>query len=71
MIKEPIGVSAAAELIEVTPGRVRQLLRAKELTGEKLSELVWMVEKESAIRYKHNRPPVGRPPEKAKTKKGR
>lgn len=71
MITDPIGVSEAARIICVTPGRVRQLLRAKELTGEKLSELQWMIEKQSAIHYKHNRPPVGRPPEKAKKKKGR
>jgi hypothetical protein len=71
MINDPIGVSEAARIICVTPGRVRQLLRAKELTGEKLSELQWMIEKESALHYKHNRPPVGRPAEKPKTKRGR
>lgn len=53
------GITEAAELAGCTTGRMRQLLIAGEIKGEKLSDqdnAPWMVDRRSLERYIENRP---------------
>lgn len=54
-------VSQAAEAIGCTPGRVRQMLRGGALTGEKMSEWLWMIPKKAVERIAKNPAKTGRP----------
>jgi len=54
-------VEEAAEIIGCTDGRVRQLLRAGELDGKKVSERAWVVVRASAVKYAASQQPTGRP----------
>lgn len=56
-----ITVEHAAEIIGITPGRVRQMLRANELRGEKFSERAWIVDRKSAQKLAKVSHSVGRP----------
>lgn len=54
-------VAQAAEIIGVTEGRVRQMLRAGEIEGDKISQTLWLVSKrdaEKAAKITHS---IGRP----------
>jgi hypothetical protein len=59
--KMMISVETAAELIGVTVSRVRQMLRAEQLAGVKLSERAWIVDERSAKRAAKTPHSVGRP----------
>ena len=54
-------VSEAAVIIGVTTGRVRQMLRAGQLVGDKLSETVWVVPRCEAEKAGRNTQKTGRP----------
>lgn len=58
-----MSVAEAARQLGVTGGRIRQMLRAEELLGEKLNERAWAVRVDSveqALRT-HNPSKPGRP----------
>ena len=40
-------VKEAAELVGVSPSRIRQLLRSKQLSGIRITGRAWLVEKNS------------------------
>ena len=42
-----LSVEEAAECLGVTDSRIRQMLRSKELRGEKLNERAWAVYRDS------------------------
>ena len=56
-----LSVAEAAELIGCSDGRVRQMLRAKELRGQKLHHMAWVVEKRDAERMAKKTYTTGRP----------
>lgn len=56
-----LSVSEAAELLGCTTGRVRQLLLAGVIAGQKLHERAWIIRKEAVDAYRKNRRGVGRP----------
>lgn len=56
-----VGVTEAAQIIGVTPSRVRQLLRAGELKGEKLGPRAWAITRKEVERAKADVPTLGRP----------
>jgi excisionase family DNA binding protein len=61
MIDKFMSVDEAAVVIQVTPGRVRQMLRAKVLPGKKLHGMAWLIDKKDVQRLADNRPKPGRP----------
>ena len=61
MLKNIISCEAAAKLIGCTRGRVRQLLRAGDIEGEKINARAWMVFRKSAEEYAKKQQPSGRP----------
>src|SRR5690606_28426241 len=68
-----VSVNEAAEVIGCTVGRVRQLLIAGRLEGEKLNERAWRVDRRSAEKYARDMAHTGRPrsrPAKIYKKKG-
>lgn len=57
-----VTVERAAEIIGVTTGRIRQLLRSGDLSGQKITERCWLVSRESALQYRDcERKPGPRP----------
>jgi hypothetical protein len=56
-----VSVAEAAEIIGCSPGRVRQLLIDGTLTGQKLNERAWAVERKSAEAFAKTPQTVGRP----------
>jgi hypothetical protein len=56
-----ISVEKAAEIIGVTTGRVRQLLRGGLLVGQKFSPRTWVVDERSAQKVRKTQHSVGRP----------
>lgn len=64
---EFLSVEEAAEELDLTGGRVRQLLRAGELEGQKLGRFAWAVPRSEVERMKSRRDPTkprrGRPRE--------
>jgi excisionase family DNA binding protein len=61
MLGDWMTVHEAATVLGVTDGRVRQLLSAGALRGERLGARMWLLERASVERYKKERRPVGRP----------
>ncbi len=59
--KNMISVETAAGIVGVTPGRIRQMLRAGELDGAKLSERLWIVSESSAKKVAKTPHNTGRP----------
>ena len=59
-ISEYLTVAQAAEFIGITQGRVRQILRSKELIGVKMGK-TWLIHTEQARKYKEDLPTTGRP----------
>lgn len=59
--KNLISVETAAETLGVTVGRVRQLLRAEKLSGMKLNERAWVVDRVSVEKAAKIEQTVGRP----------
>jgi excisionase family DNA binding protein len=57
-----IDVKAAARLLGVTPGRVRQYIEGGALPAERLGDRAWMLKRADVEVFK--RPPMGRPPNK-------
>ena len=45
-------VKEAAELVGVSPSRIRQLLRSKQLSGIRITGRAWLVEKNSLTKRK-------------------
>jgi excisionase family DNA binding protein len=45
-----VPLSEAAEILGVTQSRVRQMLRANKLLGEKINERAWLVSRKDLIR---------------------
>ncbi len=60
-IKAYVTVTEAAKIIGCTDGRVRQLLRAGTLAGERVNERAWLVEKDDAKRLAKHPATTGRP----------
>lgn len=58
---DAISVTAAAEIIGCTTGRVRQLLRDGALRGAKLGVRAWAVSRVDAEKLGKNPSPLGRP----------
>lgn len=56
-----ISVQDAAEILGCTVGRVRQLLMAGTLDGQKLNERAWAVERKSVEKYAKQDIRLGRP----------
>ena len=61
VITDYISVEKAAAVIGVTEGRIRQLLRAKQLAGEKLHHMAWIVDRKDAERLAATEQKTGRP----------
>jgi len=61
--KKSVFVSAeeAADIMGCTAGRVRQMLRAGDLEGHKVSERAWIVNRESAEKHAEKPEGSGRP----------
>jgi hypothetical protein len=58
------GITEAADVIGCTTSRVRQLLIAGEIIGEKIDDAAnapWLVDRASVAKYAKNKPPTGRP----------
>lgn len=58
------GITEAAEILGCTTGRVRQLLLAGEVVGEKVSSLdnaPWIIDRKSLAKYAQKEQTVGRP----------
>lgn len=56
-----LSVDEAARILGCTTGRIRQMLRADELDGEKLNERAWAVDKESVEKAAKKPQERGRP----------
>lgn len=56
-----LSVPEAAEALVLTEGRVRQLLVAGTIRGNKLGKKNWAIPAGEVERYKRERRPVGRP----------
>jgi hypothetical protein len=56
-----VSVAEAAEIIGCSGGRVRQLLLEGTLSGQKLNERAWAVERKSAEAFARHPQTVGRP----------
>lgn len=56
-----VSVDEAAEIMGCTPGRVRQMLRAGDLEGHKVSERAWIVNRDSADKHAEKPEGSGRP----------
>ena len=56
-----ISVAEAAVIIGCTEGRVRQLLIDETITGQKLNERAWAVERKSAETFAKVPQLIGRP----------
>lgn len=54
-------VEEACKLLNVTPGRLRQLRYEKILTGVQLGPRMWWYEKKEVEKYAKERKPAGRP----------
>lgn len=62
----PMTVSQAAAIIGITPRRVLQLLDSGEITGERLTPRMWLVNRQSVMSYaKKPESKVGRPRKKS------
>ena len=59
--KDFVTVTTAAEIMGCTPGRVRQMLRADEIEGEKVGERAWMVLRKAAEKRAQKPEGPGRP----------
>lgn len=60
-LNELLNVEEAAEVIGVTTGRVRQMLRDGEMRGKKANERAWMVDKSEVDRVAAEEKKTGRP----------
>ena len=56
-----LSVTDAAELMGITTGRVRQMLRDGSLSGKKIGLRAWLVSRESAAKSIREPASVGRP----------
>lgn len=61
-----LSVKEAADVIGCTVGRVRQLLIAGDLKGEKLNERAWAIPRTVAQKYAEKPAKTGRPRIRAK-----
>ena len=59
--REWFSVPQAADYLDLTEGRVRQLLRVGSLGGEKLNGKAWMVHRETLRKFKAQDRPAGNP----------
>jgi len=55
-----VSVQEAADLIGITDGRVRQLLRSGELRGHKVNERAWIIPMDEVERFRKLPPGKGR-----------
>lgn len=55
-----IGVTEAAQIIGVTDGRVRQLLRSGDLRGQKVTDKAWIIPVDEVERFRKLPPGKGR-----------
>lgn len=55
-----LSVPEAADFLGITGSRVRQMLKAKELRGEKLNERAWAVYRDSVEKAAKNQQDGGR-----------
>ena len=60
-VGEFLSVNDAAEAIGCTSGRVRQLLIAGEMRGDKLNERAWIIPKSEVERFQDKPRRPGRP----------
>lgn len=56
-----ITVEKAAKALGVTTGRIRQMLRAEILEGQKINERAWIVDPDSLKKAEKIEQTVGRP----------
>lgn len=56
-----LGVTEAARAIGITTSRLRQMLRAKLVRGEKVGPRAWLVSKKEVERLRKNPSKRGRP----------
>lgn len=61
MLGEYLNTQEAAEVIGVTDGNVRQMLRDGRIKGKKLGPRAWAIPRKEAIRVRDNPPATGRP----------
>lgn len=54
-------VSQTAEFLGLTTGRVRQMLREGDLSGEKIGDWMWVVHRRSAEKFALQPKKTGRP----------
>ena len=57
-------VAEAAELIGCSEDHVRRLVRLGQIKGERIGQVLWLVDRKSAQAFASNRPPIGRPRKK-------
>jgi excisionase family DNA binding protein len=57
-------ISEAAEIIGCTEDHVRRLVRMGQIKAERLGQVLWLVDRRSALAFAKNRPPIGRPRKK-------
>ncbi len=60
-IEDYLSTKDTAEILGVTSSRVRQLLRAGELDGHRMSSGIWFIDKEEVSQYQLTRRKAGRP----------
>ncbi len=60
LLEEYVTLPEAAQEIGITPGRLRQMLRAGELEGEKVGP-VWVIPRSEVERLKNTPRTTGRP----------
>lgn len=60
-IENWISVNEAATVLGCTDGRIRQLLRDHELSGQKVNARAWIISRESVERLAKKPQTVGRP----------
>lgn len=56
-----MSVEDAAHILGCTVSRVRQLLRAETIVGEKLNARAWAVDRRSVAQFARKQPKTGRP----------
>lgn len=52
-----LSVEEAAAVLDLTEGRIRQLLRATEMRGQKLGRYAWAIPRSEVERLKSSRDP--------------
>lgn len=60
ILEKYVNVDDAAAMLGVTVGRIRQLLLAGTLAGEKINNRAWLVEKASIHRHMRGKKKIAR-----------